>query len=125
VNIKILQCYGIKEHTETEELQQPDTIIKNKKVKTCILVNVAIPTDRNVTPKEAKKKIKHQSLWIEIQRKWNLKYKIIPVITGATAVVTKCLKKNWEIVTGKHSIDSLLKQLYLQHIKRTVPQYET
>jgi hypothetical protein len=106
---------------------RPDIIIKNKKVKTCMLVNVAIPTDRNVTPKEAEKKIKHKSLWIEIQRKWNLKYKIIPVIIGAAAVVTKCLKKNVEIITRKHSIHSLLKTdvLATSHIKRTVPQYET
>jgi hypothetical protein len=31
----------------------PDTIIKNKKEKTCILTDVAIPADRNATQKEA------------------------------------------------------------------------
>jgi hypothetical protein len=33
----------------------PDIIIKNKKGKTCTLIDVAIPADRNVVQKEAEK----------------------------------------------------------------------
>jgi hypothetical protein len=40
------------------------------------------------------------------QRMWNLKCKTIPVIIGATGVVTRSLRKNLEAVPGKHSIDS-------------------
>jgi hypothetical protein len=36
---------------------RPDIIIKNKKEKTFVLINVAIPADRNVTQKEAEKKL--------------------------------------------------------------------
>jgi len=64
-----------------------DIIIKNKKEKTCTLVDVAIPADRNVQ-KEAEKKLKYKSLGTEIQRMWNLKCTIIPVIIGATGIVT-------------------------------------
>jgi hypothetical protein len=32
---------------------------------------------------------------------------IIPVIGGATRIVTKGLKKNLESVTGKHSVDAV------------------
>jgi hypothetical protein len=32
---------------------------------------------------------------------------IIPVIIGATRIVTKGLKKNLETIPGKHSVDSL------------------
>jgi hypothetical protein len=32
----------------------------------------------------------------------SLKYTIIPVITGATGIVTKSLRKNLEAVPGKH-----------------------
>jgi len=46
---------------------------------------------------------------------WNLKCTIVPVIIGATGIVTRSLKKNLENVPGKHSIDSLQKQLYLEH----------
>jgi hypothetical protein len=35
---------------------RPDIIIKNKKDKTCLLIDVAIPSDKNVIQKEAEKK---------------------------------------------------------------------
>jgi hypothetical protein len=76
---------------------------------------VAIPADSNVVQKEAEKKLKYKSLGIEIQRMWNLKCTITPVIIGATGIVTNNLRKNLEAVPGKHSIDSLLYQLYLEH----------
>jgi len=38
---------------------------------------------------------------------WNLICTIIPIITGATGIVMRSLRKNLEAVPGKHSIDSL------------------
>jgi hypothetical protein len=43
---------------------------------------------------------------------WNMKCFVVPVIIGATGIVTKGLKKNLETIPGKHSIYSLEKQLY-------------
>jgi inosine-uridine nucleoside N-ribohydrolase len=62
-----------------------------------------------------------------IQRMWNLKCTIIPVIIGATEIVTKSLKKNLEAIPGKHSIDSLQQTVILgtSHIIRKVLQCET
>jgi hypothetical protein len=98
----------------------------NKNNKTCTLIDVAIPADRNVVQKEVEKKLKYKSLCIEIQRLWNLKCTIIPVIIGATGIVTRNLKKNLEAVPGKHSIDSLQKTAILgtSHIIRKVLQCE-
>ena len=98
------------------------TIIKNKKEKTCTLIDVAIPADKNVVQKEAEKKLEYKSLCIEIQRMWNLKCTIIPVITEATGIVTRSLRKNLEAVPRKHSIDSLQKTAILgtSHITRKV-----
>jgi hypothetical protein len=74
--------------------------------------------------KEAEKKLKYKSLCIEIQRMWNLKCTIIPVITGATGIVKRSVMKNLEAVPGKHSIDSLQKTAVLgtSHIIRKVLQ---
>jgi hypothetical protein len=81
-------------HTDREvTANRSDIIIKNKKGKTCTLIDVAILADRNVVQKEAEKKLQYNSLGIEIQRMWNLKCTVIPVIIGATGVVTKSLKK--------------------------------
>jgi len=70
--------------------------------------------------------IKYKSLCIEIQRMWNLKCTIVPVVIGATGIVTRSLRKNLETVPGKHSIDSLQKTAILgtSHIIRKVLQCE-
>jgi len=105
---------------------RPDIIIKNKKEKACTMIDVAIPADRNAVQKEAEKMLKHKSLCTEIQRMWNLKCTIVPVIIGATGIVTRGLRKNLEAVPGKHSIDSLQKTAILgtSHIIREVLQCE-
>jgi hypothetical protein len=58
---------------------------------------------------------------------WNMKCMIIPVITGATGMVTKGLKTNLEVIPVKHSTDSLHKRAVLgtSHIIRKVLQSET
>jgi hypothetical protein len=86
---------------------RPDIIIKNKKDKTCLLIGVAIPSDKNIIQKEAENKLKYKNLSIEFQRMWNMKCFAIPVIIGATGIVSKSLQKYLETIPGQHSIDSL------------------
>jgi hypothetical protein len=52
---------------------------------------------------------------------------VIPVITGATGIVTRGLKKHLDTIPGKHSIDSLQKTAVLgtSQIIRKVLQSET
>ena len=84
-------------HTYREvTANRPDIILKNKKEKTCTLIDVAITEDRNVVQKEAEKKLKYKNLSLEIQRMWNLKCTNVRVIIGATGIVTRSLKKNLE-----------------------------
>jgi hypothetical protein len=56
-----------------------------------------------------------------------LKCTVVPVIIGATGVVTESLKKNLEAIPGKHLIDSLQQTTALEtsHIIRKVLQCET
>jgi hypothetical protein len=43
-------------HTDKEvTTNRPDITIKNKKEKTCTLIDVAIPADRNIVKKEAER----------------------------------------------------------------------
>jgi hypothetical protein len=72
---------------------RPDIIIKNKKDKIYLLIDIAIQSDRNVIQRESDKKLKYKNLSIEIQRIWNMKCFVIPIIIGATGNVTKGLKK--------------------------------
>jgi len=86
-------------HTDREVTgNKSDIIIKNHKEKTYTLIDVAIPADRNVVQKEAKKKLKYKSLCIETQRMWNLKCTIVPVIIGATGIVTRSRRRKiWKL----------------------------
>jgi hypothetical protein len=94
---------------------RPDIIVKNKD-KTCLLIDVAIPSGKNVIHKEAEKKLKYTNLSIEIQRMWNMKCFVIPIIIGATGIVNKGLQNYLETIPGQHSIDSLQKKLpYWEH----------
>jgi predicted phage tail protein len=106
---------------------RPDIIIKNKNEKTCVLIDVAIAVDRNVTQKEAEKKLQYKSLCIEIPRMWSMKCMIIPVVIGAAGIVTRGLWRNLDAIPGKHSIDLLQKTAALgtSHIIQKVLQSET
>jgi hypothetical protein len=44
------------------------------------------------TEKKAEKILKYKDLTIEIQRMWNVKTKVIPVIIGATGTITKTFR---------------------------------
>jgi hypothetical protein len=58
-----------------------------------MIIDVAISGDRNMIKKEAEKILKHKDLTIEIQRMWNVKTKVIPVIKGATRTILKSFRK--------------------------------
>ena len=58
---------------------------------------------------EADKAVKHKDLVTEIQRMWNVKAKVIPVITGATGTIAKSLTQYLNNIPGKHEIKELQK----------------
>jgi hypothetical protein len=43
--------------------------------------------------KEAEKILKYKDLTIEIQRMWNVKTKVIPIIIGATGTISKSFRE--------------------------------
>jgi hypothetical protein len=91
-DITVLWNQGVQ--TDREVLaNRPDIIIKNMKDKICSLIDVAIPSDRNVIQNKSEKKLKYKNLSIEIQRMWNMKCFVVPAIIGATGIVTRGLKK--------------------------------
>ena len=77
-----------------------------------MLIDVAISGDRNVTKKEAENILKYKNLKIEIQRTWNIKTKVIPVIIGATGTILKSFRKYVSNIPGNHGVKELQKQPY-------------
>ena len=106
----------------TSPNNKPDIIIRDNEKGTCILIDVAISGDRNVIKKEAEKIVKYKDLTTEIQRMWNVKPKVIPVIIGATGTISKSFRKYVSNIPGKHEVKELQKTAILgtAHILRKV-----
>jgi len=87
-----------------------------------MLIDVAISGDRNVTKKETEKILNYRDLTIEIQRMWNVKTKVIPIIIGATGTVSESFRKYMSNIPGKHEVKELQKTAILgtAHILRKV-----
>jgi hypothetical protein len=87
-----------------------------------MLIDVVISWDRNVIKKEAEKILKCKDLTIEIQRMWNVKTNVIPLIIGATGTISKSFKKYVSNIPGNHEVKELQKTAILgtAHIVRKV-----
>jgi len=81
-----------------------DIIICDNEKGTCMLIDVDISGDRNVIKKEAEKILKYKDLTIDIQRMWNVKTKVKPVIIGATGTISKSFRKYVSNILGKHEV---------------------
>jgi len=68
---------------------KPEVIIRDNEKGTCMLIDVAISGDRNVIQKEAENILKYEDLTIELQRMWNVKTKVTPIIIGATRTISE------------------------------------
>jgi len=87
-----------------------------------MLIDVAMSGDRNVIKKGAVKILKYKNLTIEIQRIWNVKTNVIPVIVGATGTILKSFRKYVSNIPGNHEVKELQKTAILgtAHILRKV-----
>jgi len=87
-----------------------------------MLIDVAIPGDRNAIKKEAEKILEYKHLSVEIQHMRNVKAQMIPVITGATGTISISPRQYLSNIPGKHEINELQKTAILgtTHIKREV-----
>jgi len=87
-----------------------------------MLKEVATSGDRNVLKKEAEEILKHKDLTIQIQRMWNVRSQLIPVIIGATRTISKLFRKYVSNIPGNHEVKELQKTAILgtAHILRKV-----
>ena len=98
--------------TQTDKVIEhswPDIVCINKKTKSCLIIDIAIPGDKNIITKEQEKIDKYQDLQTELGKLWKLKTEVVPVVVGALAttsqnlniyikkidvpIVTSCLQK--------------------------------
>ena len=63
--------------------------------------------------KDAEKILKYKDFTIEIQRTWNVRRRVLPVIAGASGTVSKSLRQCLRNMPRKHEIKEPQKQPYL------------
>ena len=78
-DVKLIWNINIQCDTITEA-RRPDLILVNKKAKSCVIIDVAIPCDCRIHEKEIEKIEKYQNLKREL---WSLKkVEVVPVVVG-------------------------------------------
>ena len=98
--VSILWDFSI--HTDrTIQANRPDIVVKDMKGKTCLLIDMAVPADKNIANKEFEKLSKYKDLEIEIQKMWHLDTTTIPVVVGALGMIGKTLDTYLEKIPGR------------------------
>ena len=117
---KVTILWNQQVHTDrTIPNNKPDIIIRDNEKRTCMLIDVAIPGDRNVSKKEAEKILKYKDLTIEIQRMWNVKTRVMPVIIEATGTISKSFRKYVSDIPGNNDVKKTTENSHIGHCTHT------
>ena len=102
-------------HTDCEiKANRPDIIVEDKKQKQCHLIDMTVPSERNVSAKEVEKLLKCKDLEIEITRMWGTKTLTIPVVFGALGLIKKGLDRYTSKIPGEIDIGEMQKLCFLE-----------
>ena len=71
------------------EARRPDLVVLDKKRRTCKIIDFAVPGDIRIEEKEKEKIEKYQDLRRELQKIWNVRVKIIPLVVGSLGAIPK------------------------------------
>ena len=94
-HIKILWDFNI--YTDQKiEARRPDIVVIDLKEKIVKLIDIAVPKDCRIDDKEAEKIDKYQKLRIELERLWEMKTMVIPIVIGSLGTISKQLKHHIE-----------------------------
>ena len=95
------------------EARRPDLVIVNKKERFCQIIDFAVPFDSRVNFKETEKIEKYQDLARELQKLWNMRVKVIPIVIGALGTTPKKLDKRLNDLGVKCPVKDLQKTVIL------------
>ena len=101
---------------------KPDIVIKDHKNKTCKLIDMAVPFDRNNSLKTTGKLSRYKDLEIKTTRMWEMKTEAIPIVLGALGLIKKGLEEQTEKIPRAIKINELqnIHLLGTSHILRKV-----
>ena len=114
-------------HTDrTIAANRPDIVLKNKKDKICLPVDMTVSLDTNTSVKATQKFTKYKDLEMEVERMWGLKTTTVPVVMGALGTIKKYMGNCSYKIRGNINIHELQKITLLStaHLLRWVLSIE-
>ena len=63
-------------------------VVLGKKERSCKIIDFAVPADSRIEEKEKDKMEKYQDLGRELQKIWNVKVKIMPLVVGCLGAIS-------------------------------------
>ena len=69
------------------KITRPDIMVRNYKRKICLLINMSVPKDKNISVKEYNKISKFEDLEIKAEKIGHLKITTVPVIVVALGMI--------------------------------------
>ena len=86
----------------------------DKKAKSCVIIDVAIPGDYRKREKEIEKTEKYQNLKRELKRLWSLKkVEVVPVVVGGLGCISKGLSGWMDTLCIKSNVGMVQKSVLL------------
>ena len=77
------------------EARRPDLVVVDQKEKSCKIIDFVVPGDSRIKEKEKDKIEKYQDLGRLLQKLWNVKVKIIPLVVGSLGATRNSLVIDW------------------------------
>lgn len=78
-------------------------MVIDKKQKTTVVTDEAIPAGRNIKKKEHEKTQKYQELKEQLEQMWKVKSKVVQVVAGTLRAVILKLEKWFQQISGTTS----------------------
>ena len=75
------------------------------KERSCKMIDFTVPGDSRIEEKEKDKIEKYQDLGRELQKIWNVKVKIIPLVVGSLGAIPKQFEADWYYSRNSTSSD--------------------
>ena len=109
---KILWDFSIQTDHEIGA-RRPDLVVVDKKNRACQVIDFAVPGDSRIEDKEREKIEKYQDLARELQKVWNVRVKIIPLVVGSLGAIPKLFGKRLKDIGIKVEISQVQKTVLL------------
>lgn len=94
---------------------KPDIVVWNDTIKKCTIIDICVPLDINVINQEKAKVDTYTPLIVGLLRLYpEYCYEIVPIVVGATGLITDSLVKNMRKILDLKEVDAMVTKLQLK-----------